>query len=143
MPHLLYGYRIESGKAEINLKDAEQVKELFKYYIEGLGLSQASKITGINRCHTSIGRMLSDKRYLFDAFYPSIVDKELFDKAQEERGARAKRMGRIFEPKEVVVTPEEIKFLISEVSKKFDDPFKQAEYAYSQIKKSEVMENVG
>lgn len=44
--------------------------------------------------------MLRNKRYLGDDYYPSIIDKSVFDKAEIERNKRAKKLGRIFEPKE-------------------------------------------
>jgi len=46
---------------------------------------------------------------------------------------RAEKFGRIWEKKELIGSPAPISFFIAEGNKQFDDPFKQAEYAYSLI----------
>ena len=66
-------------------------------------------------------------------YYPAIIDKELFDKAQERRKNNARSQNRIrpYEIKEP--EPEPVNFHLKKVSTKFDDPYKQAEYAYGLI----------
>ena len=39
-------------------------------------------------------------KYLGDDYYPAIIDKETFDKAEEIRMERAKALGRVWELKE-------------------------------------------
>ncbi|VIH37728.1 recombinase [Clostridioides difficile] len=41
MGHTPYGYRIEDGKAVVDEKTSEQVKELFSGYLAGLSLKEA------------------------------------------------------------------------------------------------------
>lgn len=43
MGHTPYGYRIEDGKAVVDEKTSEQVKELFSGYLAGLSLKEAAK----------------------------------------------------------------------------------------------------
>ena len=87
--------------------------------------------------HGSAGRMLRNKKYLGDDYYPAIIDKETFDKAEEIRMSRAKALGRVWEMegKKGFIFP--TRFSIPTVKKVSDDPFEQAAYAYSLIE-SEV-----
>lgn len=81
--------------------------------------------------------MLKNIRYLGDDYYPAIIDPDTFAAVQEERIRRASALGRIHEPKEakVVVYPSTFHIILG--TQIYDDPFAQAEYAYSLIE-SEV-----
>ncbi len=140
MGHTPYGYRIENGKAVVDETTAEQVKALFQSYLTGDSLATAAKKAGIEAFHAGIGRMLQNKRYLGDAYYPAITDPDTFEAVQLERIKRAEKLGRIHEPKEEIKVVYPSSFRISEGTKRFDDPFQQAEYAYSLIE-SEVHES--
>ena len=99
MAHMPYGYRIENGIAVIDEEKAEKVRNLYKGYLSGLSLTVAAKTAGIDAYHGTAGRMLRNERYLGDDYYPAIIDKETYEKAEAERVKRAKKLGRIFEPK--------------------------------------------
>ena len=58
------GYRIENGKAEIDIEAAEKIKTLFRSYLSGDSLAIAAKKAGITAYHVGIGRMLRNARYL-------------------------------------------------------------------------------
>ena len=83
--HIPYGYRIVDGKAVVDEVQAEQVRTFFKEYISGKALKAAAEEVGLKIFHGSAGRMLRNTHYLGDDYYPAIIDKELFDKAEEER----------------------------------------------------------
>ncbi|MBW8384333.1 MAG: recombinase family protein, partial [Youngiibacter sp.] len=70
-------------------------------------------------------------------YYPAIIDPDTFAAVQEERIRRASALGRIHEPKEAKVVVYPSTFHIIEGLLVYDDPFAQAEYAYSLIE-SEV-----
>ena len=133
MGHTPYGYRIENGKALIDEHAAEQIKTLFRSYLSGDSLAMAAKEADIKAFHAGIGRMLQNKHYLGDAYYPAIIDHETFAAAVAERIRRAEKLGRILEPevKKEIVYPST--FRIIKGTERFDDPFQQAEYAYSLI----------
>ncbi len=78
MGHTPYGYRIEDGKAVVDEIAAEQVKELFSGYLAGLSLKGATKKAGIDCYHATASKMLQNKHYLGDEFYPPIIDEETF-----------------------------------------------------------------
>jgi len=133
MGHTPYGYQIVNGKAVIDEQAAERIKILFQSYLTGDSLATAAKKAEIIAFHAGISRMLQNKRYLGNEYYPALIDPDTFAAAEAERIRRAKKLGRIREPKakKEVVYP--TAFRISEGTEWFDDPFQQAEYAYSLI----------
>jgi hypothetical protein len=133
MSHIPFGYRIKNGKAIIDKEAAEQIKTLFQSYLSGDSLAMAAKKAGIKCFHSGTGRILRNKRYLGDEFYPSIIDKDTFNTAEAERIMRAERLGRTkkFRQEKEVVYP--TIFRMKEGTEELDDPFGQAEYAYSLI----------
>ena len=133
MVHIPYGYKIVNGKAAINEEQAVVVRKFFEGYISGQSLKAASINAGLDICHGSAGRMLRNKHYLGDDYYPAIIEQELFDKAEEVRMARAGSLGRIRELKQEQKPMAEKCFSLKSAPKRFSDPFKQAEYAYSLI----------
>ena len=137
MRHIPYGYRIENGRAVIDEEQAATVREFFQNYISGMALVPAAEKVGLKLYHGSTGRMLRNKKYLGDDYYPAIIDKETFDKAEEIRMDRAKALGRVWElkGKKDILFP--TNFTMPAVKKASDDPFEQAAYAYSLIE-SEV-----
>ena len=139
MAHIPYGYKIANGKAEVDEEQAVAVRKLFDGYIAGLGLKPASENAGLDIFHGSAGRMLRNTHYLGDEYYPAIIDRERFDKAEEIRKSRASSLGRV---RELQATPKPaayIRFTLPPVERKFADPFAQAEYAYSLIKSEVTM----
>ena len=137
IPCIPYGYRIENGRTVIDEEQAATVRDFFQNYISGMALMPAAEKVGLNLYHGSAGRMLRNKKYLGDDYYPAIIDKETFDKAEEIRMSRAKALGRVWEleGKKDILFP--TNFTIPAVKKVSDDPFEQAAYAYSLIE-SEV-----
>lgn len=140
MSHTPFGYRIENGKAVIDKEDAEQIKTLFQSYLSGDSLAEAAKKAGIKAFHSGIGRILRNTRYLGDEFYPAIIDKDTFNIAEAERIMRAERLGRIKKPEQEKKAVYPTAFRVKEGAEEFDDPFAQAEYAYSLIE-TEVNKN--
>ncbi len=133
MEHIPYGYRIENGQAVMDEKAAEQVRTLFCSYLAGDALATAAQKAGIKALHSGIARILQNARYLGDAYYPAIIDPDTFAATEAERVRRAEKLGRVWEPKEEkkVVFPTALR--LCEGTEQFDDPFMQAEYAYSLI----------
>jgi hypothetical protein len=99
MRHIPYGYDIIDGKAVINEEAAEQVRTFFQHYLNGVALTKAAELVGMTLFHGSAGRMLRNKHYLGDDYYPQIIDKETFDKAEKLRQEKAAGLGRIRELK--------------------------------------------
>jgi hypothetical protein len=134
MSHIPFGYIIQNGRAAVNEQEAVKIKKLFEAYLSGLSLTGAAQEAGIKLYHTSVARMLADKRYVEDKFYPPIISRDTFEKAQLERRRRAEALGRIYEHKGKENKYLDFRFHASTPDKQYDDPFKQAEYAYSLIK---------
>lgn len=141
MSHIPFGYTIQNGRAVINEEEAVKIKKLFEAYLSGLSLTEAAKNAGIKRYHTSVARMLADKRYVEDKFYPPIISRDTFEKAQLKRRRRAEALGRIYEHKGNEKKILNLKFHASMPDNLYDDPFQQAEYAYSSIKSEVILDD--
>ena len=133
MGHTPYGYRIENGIAVIDNDAADRLRNLYKNYLGGMGLMSAAAEVGIEAYHGSVKRLLSNKHYLGDDYYPPIIDEDSFAKAQDEIARRAEALGRTGR----ATKPQEIKpcmhFKFGDLSEHYDSPVQQAEYIYSQI----------
>lgn len=140
MGHTPFGYRIENGKAVVNEEQAAQIRTLYEGYLGGLALMEAAKAAGLKLYHGSAKRMMQNRHYLGDDYYPAIISQNIFDAAFAEQQKRAKALGRIYEPKEAEAAPPAMYFTTGRVAQKYEEPFKQAEYAYGLIER-EVMEN--
>lgn len=135
MRHIPYGYKIENGMAVIDEEEAAMVREFFDYYISGLALMAAAKKVGLNLYHGSAGRILRNEKYLGDDYYPAIIDREIFDKAEEMRMSRAKALGRVRELETKTEAEFPTRFSMAAVKQVYGDPFEQAAYAYSLIER--------
>lgn len=138
MGHTPYGYRIENGKAVIDEAAASQVQALYKNYLSGLSLTNAAKEAGLDLLHSGAKRMMRNKHYLGDSFYPAIIDKESFDAVEAELGKRSSKLGREDRYKASPVKKPPTAFRLSDVTENYDNPIRQAEYLYSLIE-SEVI----
>ena len=94
MAYTPYGYFIKDGIAASDAVKAQQIKVLFQEYVAGASLQTIADNNGIPRKHASLGRMIEDKRYVGDSFYPAIVDGDIWSKAQAKRKRRAEQLGR-------------------------------------------------
>ena len=133
MAHTPYGYRIVNGLAIIDENEGKKIASLFEEYIIGKSMRDAAMKVGIAKTHSMIGRILKNRVYLGTNFYPQIIDEVTFNKAQEIRQENAITQNRIKPAveEEPPVVPDE--FHVGKIEKKYDDPYMQAEYAYSQI----------
>lgn len=135
MGHIPYGYRIENGKAVLDEIATKQVTQLYKGYLAGLSLNDAAKEAGIDCYHATVSKILQNKCYLGDDFYPAIIEEDTFRKVGFEKHRRAKMLGRLQEPKAATKMDYAVKFKAKPLKQKYVNPFKQAEYAYSQIER--------
>lgn len=137
MKHIPYGYRIENGLAVVEATEAAAVREFFNAYISGMALMAAAEKMGLKLYHGSAGRILRNEKYLGDDYYPVIIDRETFDKAEEIRMSRARALGRVRELEGKTKKPFPTRFTMPAVNTVYEDQFAQAAYAYSLIE-SEV-----
>ena len=138
MGHTPFGYKIVSGKAVVDEVAAGQIRKLYENYLSGLSLETAAKEAGINTYHGTVKKLLSNRHYLGDAFYPAIIDEDTFTKAALEGERRSEKLGRnnrVQEPK-VKKAPTRFTFIES-IAIQGVTPAEQAEYLYSLIE-SEV-----
>lgn len=85
------------GVVTVDEKEEDQVKVFFEKYISELFLTVVGKQAGIAKTHYVIGCILKNVNYLENDMYPAIIDKEIFDKAEEVREKRARDLERVVE----------------------------------------------
>ena len=83
-----YGYKIVNGYAIADPETAPKVKAFFKNYLEGLPVGPACIAAKVEREPHSSWKILEDRRYLGDEFYPPLIDRDVFEAVQKERAAR-------------------------------------------------------
>ena len=133
MGHTPFGYRIENGIAIIDEPAATKLRQLYKNYLSGMSLSKAAAQAGIPTCHRTAKRLMGTVHYLGDSFYPAIIDKDTYQKAQEERKRRATALGRNNKQTQMRKLQIPTHFHMGEVTVLYDNPVKQAEYLYNLI----------
>lgn len=126
----MYGYRIINGKAVIDEKEAGVIREIFNGYISGLSLQDAAENAGSSMVHSMVKRIIRNFCYIGDDFYPAIVSRQTFTKANAELIRRAEKHGS---GKRLKVPPVYTEFTLAEPEMQYEDPIAQAEYMYSLI----------
>lgn len=100
--HIPFGYCIKNGMIEKDER-SEIVLRLFLDYLAGSSinaladqLSREKVPTASNRTnwtHSSVSKILQNKKYMGDQIFPAIVTKELFQKVEERRIAINEKRG--------------------------------------------------
>ena len=136
MKHTPYGYDIVGGAAVINEEQAANLRKLSENYLSGMSFVQAALTAGINMKHSGVKRLMQNPRYLGDDFYPAILTAEIAQAVEAERLRRDALYKGTRYTKEAVTTVIPTRFSMKRTAPKYQDPIKQAEYAYSQIKEA-------
>lgn len=133
MSHTPFGYKIENSIAVIDQPAADKLRQLYKNYLSGMSLSKAASAAGIKTYHGTAKRLMETAHYLGGSFYPAIIDKDTYQKAQEERKRRATALGRNNKQTQMRKLQIPTHFHMGEVTVLYDNPVKQAEYLYNLI----------
>lgn len=88
MAYIPYGYKIVNGKAVADPEQSAQVRQLVRFYLDGLSQNAAAREAGIICGDTTIKRILVSTVYLGTDFYPPILTKEEHELLLEELAAR-------------------------------------------------------
>ena len=136
MKHTPYGYDIVGGVAVINEEQAAAIRQTCENYLSVMSMTQAARTAGINMKHSGVKRLMQNPRYLGDDFYPAILTPEIAQAVEAERLRRDTLYKGTRYTKEAVTTVIPPRFAMNLIAPKYQDPIKQAEYAYSQIKEA-------
>lgn len=132
MSRLCYGYTIRDGRLEVQEKEAENIRKIFKNYLDGNALIKSADLAGLKKNSSSVKRILTNKKYLGNEIYPKIIDGESFEKAGKMLKERAVAMGRVWEKEEEIIKVP-CKFRYKEEETLPIDPFERASYKYRLI----------
>ncbi len=84
------GLLIVGGKAEPHPVEAPQVKELFELYLDGLSITQAGRLTGIDRSKPTMRHILMNPIYGgSDPYYPALISESDSERAILRASQRA------------------------------------------------------
>lgn len=133
MKHTPYGYTIVDGKAVVNEKEGRILQKICNNYLSGMSFVASAKSVGLKMQHSGVKSLMLNKRYLRDDFYPAILTEEIKNKIEEEIARREKALGRDRKKRGKTVRVVYTKFLIPQIDVKYENPMRQAEYAYSLI----------
>lgn len=138
MKTIPFGYKLINGKAEINDIEASILHQFFTDYLSGLSLTNAAKKAGFTCRHCSAKRILMNKHYLGDDFYPAIISPDMFKQAECEIQKRAAQLGRLNRKGKDrrIVVPTHFK-MPSTTNMEFKDFFDEAQYMYGLIEEDE------
>ncbi|MBQ8297000.1 MAG: recombinase [Ruminococcus sp.] len=126
----MYGYRIENGIAVIDEQEAAVIIGIFNGYLSGMSLTAAAENAGKPMVHSRVKNIIKRTCYVGDDFYPAIVSKQTFARANAELIRRANKHCRGSKRKTPPIFKE---FTLSVPAMQFEDPIRQAEYIYSLI----------
>ena len=121
----MYGYRIIDGIAKIDESEACAIRAIFSGYISGMSLREAAENAGKPMVHSMVKRIIRNICYIGDDFYPAIVSRQTFTKANAELIRRAEKHGS---GKRLKAPPVYTEFTLAEPEMQYDDPIAQAEY---------------
>ena len=65
-----YGYDIANGRAVVDKSKQKKIRQLYQNYISGMSLSKAAEEADIHIPHGMVAKLLSNRHYLGDSFYP-------------------------------------------------------------------------
>jgi hypothetical protein len=126
----MYGYKIVDGKVIVDEQEAAVVINIFNGYLSGMSLRDAATNAGRPMVHSMVKRIIRNICYIGDDFYPAIVSRQTFTKANAELIRRAEKHGS---GKRLKAPPVYTEFTLAEPEMQYDDPIAQAEYMYSLI----------
>ena len=82
---------------------------------------------------TTAKRIIQNPHYLGDEFYPTLIDRQTYEKAAAEIGKRSAMLGRNHQKKKFVIPAVPTRFFMAAANKQYEDPKLQAEYLYGLI----------
>ena len=87
----MYGYKIVDGKVIVDEQEAEVVINIFNGYLSGMSLRDAATNAGRPMVHSMVKRIISNFCYVGDDFYPAIVSRQTFARANAELIRRSEK----------------------------------------------------
>lgn len=102
--HIPLGYSVAQGKAQIDPETSQVVQDIYTAYDNGASCNAIAKdltAKGIQTANQKavwhccmVGKILENQKYLGDGFYPQMIEEALFQRVQERRKERAKKLGK-------------------------------------------------
>lgn len=137
MVHTPFGYEIRDGKPEVCLEEREKLEYFFRAYLEGMTIQEAGAAARIPLSRPTLGRMLQNRVYLGNEYYPALLEEVLFLKVEKERQRRYEGQGNFGKRKPRGTSPVGKQFRMEKPEKNYKKAEVQAFYLYSLIEGDE------
>ena len=102
--HMPFGYKIVEGAVSIEPEKADIIRKMFNDFVAGISLKQMAKdltqmkVSNANGKpswnHGSIGKILSNCKYIGNDFYPPIITEKVFNSVKVLREEKNTQLGR-------------------------------------------------
>lgn len=89
----MYGYKIINGKATVDEQEAAIIIKIFNGYLSGMSLRDAAVNAGKAMVHSTVKRIICNFCYVGDDFYPAIISRQTFSRANAELIRRSEMHG--------------------------------------------------
>lgn len=109
-----YGYEMQNGLIVICLKEVDTVKQIFSQYLNGKNLKNIAERLTENQIEflpgeynwnkSRIKRMIEDKRYIGGDNYPTIIDKNTFQRANVEKNNQIRNINPVITAEKKLLT---------------------------------------
>ncbi len=135
MGGILYGYKIEMGKARIDPDAADRIAAFIRHYMSGLSIREAGESAHLPLSQATMIKLIKNEAYLGTDYYPALISAEVFSALQEEHEKRT-HPGTVSPARPV---PVKTKFLLSfpPEETEYRTAAETAELIYSMIVPSE------
>lgn len=71
---------LKTAAPRLKRMKANKIRKLYENYLSGMALAKAAAAAGIETYHGTAKRLMENRHYLGDDFYPAIIDQETYDK---------------------------------------------------------------
>ena len=81
---MIYGYRLENGRAVADESEIQRIHIFIKKYLSGSSIPVSGRCAGIEKSKSALRRILSNPVYLGTDFYPQVLTKRTYNRVQRE-----------------------------------------------------------
>ena len=83
-----YGYQMVDGQMRPEPEEAQKLRKLYEYYVQGYSLKNCLAMAGVDRSVGWLRSVFDRTIYLGDERYPQLISREMWENAAREAGRR-------------------------------------------------------
>ena len=132
-----YGYQMVDGQMLPEPEEAQKLRKLYEYYVQGYSLKNCLAMAGVERSVGWLRSVFDRTIYLGDERYPQLISREMWENAAKEAGRRGiKNVGVKKKKLRQYPVPVETEFTFDRRAAKtiLEDPVESAALLYRSIR---------